>query len=125
MIKYLFAPFAIANRLESLLFNSYCVARYHPNEALTLTGEAFKNTDSSMYIAAPTWQQVIDWFRESHQIELVVTESEEEGIFEWTMKSPEFTKEEEFESTADYYPCLINGIENALSYLESKQGEEK
>ena len=84
-IQNQFCNYKIALKLKELGFNEECISWYfndkinnsiHICDILALNKyykqEDFKNTTNTEYILAPLWQQVIDWFREKHNIYITV-----------------------------------------------------
>lgn len=69
-MKHLFVPYEIALQLKEKGFDESCFGWYS-NKKLTLFGR----TDASYqyeWINAPLYQQVIDWFREKHNIPFAI-----------------------------------------------------
>ena len=71
-MKEQFVTYEIALALKELGFDEKCIAFYYifDDEEKFLIS-TISNTNSSWdngYISAPLWQQVIDWFREKHDI---------------------------------------------------------
>src|ERR1039457_228403 len=79
----LFVPYKLAEDLKKIGFDEPCLAMYSDENLdmwlqdqydLRSEGEEdgfqFKNSDydDSRYVAAPLYQQVIDWFYEKHNI---------------------------------------------------------
>lgn len=84
-----FVTFEIAKQLRDLGFDDPCLAWYYfDEETKSYTLNSFKQEygdkfdwwkyselDSDVYVdnlIAPLWQQVIDWFREKHSIEISI-----------------------------------------------------
>ena len=71
-MKKEFATYEIALKLKELGFNEDCFGYFVINlQELIIVNT--KKHKSDWYISAPLWQQVIDWFREEHNIHLAVT----------------------------------------------------
>ena len=74
-MKEQFATYEIALAVKELDFNEPCFA-YYVNDAFNfkiyLNKDANYNYDFTVgnLVAAPLWQQVIDWFYEKHNIEI-------------------------------------------------------
>jgi hypothetical protein len=68
-------------------------------------------------IAAPLYQQLIDWFREEHKIEIYclkqIEENEYGGIVGWSGIEEYSTKS----CDADYYKALNKAIEEAFELI--------
>ena len=83
-MKEQFVPYEIAIKLKEKGFNEPCISKYEENylcqdegfdiclDDTWLTNKKL-NRSIGKCIAAPLWQQVIDWFREKHQIEIVLS----------------------------------------------------
>lgn len=79
-----FVPFNIAKELKDLNFKEECLKFYlinqltgESNKILQRSGEVNKwsvdwNSYLSSRISAPLWQQVIDWFLDTHDIDIDV-----------------------------------------------------
>ena len=74
-MKDQFVTYEIAKQLKELGFDEECFGYYHVNEGY-IKGYAFcysENTRTSdCSILAPLWQQVIDWFREKYNINILI-----------------------------------------------------
>ena len=71
-MKKEFATYEIALKLKELGFNEDCFGYFVINlQELIIVNT--KKHKSDWYISTPLWQQVIDWFREEHNIHLAVT----------------------------------------------------
>lgn len=79
-MKKQFVTYEIALRLKELGFDEECICRYNSYGALKhcISGT---NPDIDDYISfnkyddrllAPLYQQVIDWFREKHNIDIII-----------------------------------------------------
>jgi hypothetical protein len=79
-MKNQFVPFEIAKELKDLEFDEPCLAYYHdrvsPQFCRDLDcGKTVINSISRQILydsdcTAPLWQQVIEWFREKHKIDI-------------------------------------------------------
>lgn len=76
-MKHLFVPYELAKALKELGFDEPCLTAYIPEETEVL--DVFDQEEAGYYsnselrngvVAAPTHQQVVDWFREKHKIEV-------------------------------------------------------
>ena len=64
-----FVTYEIALKLKKLDFNDKCFGLYK-NGVFYRDYETFQWNDFSNCIKVPLWQQVIDWFREKHDIHI-------------------------------------------------------
>ena len=76
-MKNLFVPFELAKQLKEKGFDEPCLAYYNLNKILNrvpfeCTTNKVKNPsfDIDKNTDAPLYQQVVDWFREKHLIEI-------------------------------------------------------
>ena len=83
-----FVTYEIALALKELKFNEPCIAKYcrynssdnielFPQSQNFFQGDGFEYCKNSEYkkeekIAAPLWQQAIDWFREEHDNNIII-----------------------------------------------------
>ena len=69
-MKHLFLPYEIALKLKDKRFDESCLASYKIRTySVFKEGELYNNPpDDKNSISAPLYQQVIDWFREKHDI---------------------------------------------------------
>ena len=69
-----FTTYEIALKLKELGFNEECLGIYYYDGSFKKYILEYKDTEEYLVcISAPLWQQVIDWFREEHNIHLAVT----------------------------------------------------
>ena len=66
-MKKEFVTYEIALNLRELGFDKPCLATYH-KDLHTIIPIFAKFTNQKHILKAPLWQQVIDWFREKHNI---------------------------------------------------------
>jgi hypothetical protein len=64
-----FVTYEIALKLKELGFDETCFCQYSKNEFIDITGR-YKNShfNKEDQIAAPLWQQAIEWFRKRNLI---------------------------------------------------------
>ena len=71
-----FVPYEIAIKLEEKGFNDVCLGFYRNDTQKLLVNNTF--ADRAYYegrvplIQAPLWQQVIDWLRDNHNIDIFI-----------------------------------------------------
>lgn len=96
-MKHLFVPLRIASMIKEIDFNEQCIAEYvkggifkihEQNHADSGYEEDYFNTYSNQspnfYLpnftaAAPTYEQVLEWFRDVHKIHISINWSKREG----------------------------------------------
>lgn len=71
-------------------------------------------TNNKYYLTAPTYQQVIDWLRNEHNIILYVYIPNETDYFAHSLEHKAKYNE--------YYEALNKGIEDAFEIIENKLG---
>lgn len=76
-LKNLFVPYELALKLKEKGFNKPCLG-YHNiaygDDSLGFSrGSGHLNSKDKIFPSAPIYQQVVDWFREKHEIELWVS----------------------------------------------------
>jgi hypothetical protein len=75
-MKDQFVTYEIAKRLKELGLNEPCLGFFRKNGEFYIVGEAkdginmlmAKNEELTILIAAPLWQQAIDWLRVEHSV---------------------------------------------------------
>ena len=139
-MKKQFVPYEIALALKNKGFDELCFGFYfthlkdgevelwiEPNER---TNAYFIKAKANDCCVAPTYQQVIDWFRRKHRYHINVTFREFEGnkleginsvyfdIEIYKMHGGDVYKEVKIMEWSDhYYVCLIKGINEALKLI--------
>ena len=69
-MKEQFCNYEIANILKEKGFNEPCFGYYQNNELIINALSNYILDKYKLGIAAPLWQQVIDWFREKHNLRI-------------------------------------------------------
>ena len=103
-IQNQFCSYEIALKLKELGFNEVTFTYFKENctleeNIICLNGVKFWNLSDIKEIAAPLWQQVIDWFREKHDIhiEIELTDNTTEFYYQYCIvdsKNREFHDED-------------------------------
>lgn len=72
-MKKLFVPYNIALLAKQKGFDEECLAAIYPDGELIeqLFGKLRRSKNEEMVIAAPLYQQIVDWFREKYGILLL------------------------------------------------------
>lgn len=87
IIENQFVPYEMALKLKQLGFNERCVAHWWwPKQPSLYIDQRFANSQSQMkdgvkiLCLAPLWQQIIDWFREKHQLFVLLCPERDNGF---------------------------------------------
>lgn len=67
----IFVPYEIAVKLKEIGFDTKCIAYYYDDKELHLFEKGFEITTDEEYdkfFIAPTWEQVLKWFRDKNYI---------------------------------------------------------
>jgi len=95
-MKEQFVPYEIAKQLKDKGFNESCLFQYDISGALCdfriskaggYLNIAKNKIHNAPYATAPLWQQVIDWFREKHQLLITVLSASQES-WHWHITTP-------------------------------------
>jgi len=65
-MKKLFVSYELALQLKEKGFNEDCFGCYYKDKTFAY------HPDSDVYVDAPLYQQVIDWFREKHDLHIII-----------------------------------------------------
>lgn len=132
-MKHLFVPYELALKLKEKGFDEECFYRYNHNGSGSPNpkwdGKLVNNrkwerfADYDDCIAAPLYQQVVDWFREKYSIEIEIASTMEGGYYYYIFTNTE--DEERFEDLEytekkklTYYEALTKAIEEAFTLLK-------
>lgn len=132
-MKKLFISYELAEQLKIKGFNEPCIAFYSIEKKELLTVHQFSNfefnfgtNDDNKFltikvVACPLYQQVIDWFREKHNMHInpmsiINFEEDEYRVeIEWDKgKKSYITK-----TYNNYYEPLNNAIQKAINILKN------
>ena len=123
-MKKLFATYEIAKKPKELGFDEPCLGRWNrhavqdgkivPDVICIITPKNSEIANSSL-IAAPIWQQVIDWFMENHLI--LITVKCEEWLHTFCSLIEDADGFIETKDTNDYYVALVDGIEESIKLI--------
>lgn len=129
-MKHLFVSKELAEQLRDKGFSEPCLADYalltpdhHQLYGCGIVNfdinRTFINTTGTI-IPAPIYQQVIDWFRDTYDISvLIIPYRNDDGtlVYEWTIIN-DIRDEEENEITfMSYYECLEDAIKEVLKVI--------
>lgn len=119
---------SIAKDLKELGYDGWCCALFRNNKLFSLMGFEKINSIKQSVIAAPTWQQVIDWFIEKHKLYIetpmyVIQEGMFDGCYahKAIIKSDENYKEKiiyEKDTFSSIYSARLNAIEEAIEMVK-------
>ena len=130
MEKYLI-PFELAKNLKAKGFDEICLRYYLKNKNIIINGcdkfhEGFNYNTIETRISAPMYQQVVDWFREKHNIELYCPnyyknskdyKPEYESRVNGKQLSNEFSSSSSVILSNTYYEALNKAIEYSLTLI--------
>lgn len=146
-MKHLFIPYELATELEALGFNEPCFYAWceiggwnmYKNEhepidyILKTDGNPFgtffigknwnkeivPNTKSKIQCSAPTYQQVIDWFREKHNMLVFVDTTTDFSGHTPTVESKNKGHFRVGGQYTDYYAALTAAIQEAIKLIKN------
>jgi len=110
-MEKLFVPFELAKQLKEKGFNEPCLALFNNSNTPIISGNTpvyNSKTEDESIICSPLYQQVVDWFREKHKIELSTTSWKKEsaiGGIVWYYSVNDIGK-----------PCKFNCIDHETIY---------
>jgi len=118
-MKHLFVPYELALKLRNTKqFEEKCLAYYH-DISYELTIGVYKNSDFYKCVAAPLFQQVVDWFREKHGLVIVI--SPEFDKWDGTIYKDNEMSPMGFLLSINpcntYYEALTKAIEEVLTHI--------
>jgi len=124
-MKNLFVSYEIAKQLKEKGFKCTCFGGYYLFENkpdLCIYQDENEFSDSKeIIVLAPLYQQVIDWFRDEHKIEisLPIRKEKDKGIFwgGWIKKFEHDFGTSYGSNYTSYYEALNKSIEQALKLI--------
>lgn len=127
-MKHLFIPYDISRQLKDKGFNEECLAFFRGNQESLTTELPAKRNKNSMFVdatsvAAPIYQQALDWFREKHNIIIGVDyfDSGKSGYLDaccgYVRTIKPFKHTDVGGLGNDYYKSLNIAIEEALKLI--------
>lgn len=113
-MKHLFVPYELAILAKEKGFNEPCLASYL-NTKLRWHTDGLNNSDQWLgkSITAPLYQQLVDWFREKHNIH-VLPKLLSNGYC-WEVTKDNMTQFYPF--TTDYYVGRIETLKEAFKLI--------
>ena len=127
-MKEEFVTYEIALKLKELGFDEPCFGYFPPLKKEITVWYNPEITNSGEFILAPLWQQVIDWFREKHLIDI------DKG---WCISNPLGRKQEGYNISVydrtrdefavrdfhiDYYKAREQAILKAIELIKKQNG---
>lgn len=135
-MKKLFVPFKLAELVKMAGFDEPCFAYWDTakgTNVILFKARAWeKRTNSKAnVITAPTYQQIIDWFREKHSLEIKLSAFDTENKIKWHFSLQPLVLVEEstfntlvikfktpkYNVSDTYRQALNSGIEEALTLI--------
>jgi membrane carboxypeptidase/penicillin-binding protein PbpC len=94
-------------------------AHFHWHEGTYQKGGHSRCELTGENLAAPLYQQIIDWFREKHEILIKVDPCELNIFYSWVKDCRDGTCRIKYDSplTTDYYEALKKAIEEAFKLI--------
>jgi hypothetical protein len=128
-MKHLFVPYEVAMLVKNLGFNEPCFGWYSNVDEL-LTIENVTIDDCKITLLAPTYQQVIDWLRETYNS--IVGSPERENYHDsnddliegWQVTTISNNQYYDIELVQDYYEAYNLGVLGELQRQEKKQKQK-
>ena len=119
-MKHLFVSYQIALKLKELGFNESCFGHFIGRDLNFLRINGYKE---NIELLAPLYQQVQDWFRDNHNIQVDASSHTVNQNKKWrdyiayvNGKPMNDARDEEYQ---DYYKALTRAIEEALKLIEN------
>ena len=119
-MRDLFVSYELAVKLKEKGFDEPCFGYYADGNWSVFADTTTCNTNSEFgfYPTSPLYQQVIDWFREKHEIEIhavkQIEEDEYGGIVGWVGVEDYSSKS----CKPTYYEALNEAIKKALKLIK-------
>lgn len=123
-MKHLFVPKNIAQLARDNGFNEVCLAAYgaenDDNNSFQIWSEDGIDNHSSSHLAAPLYQQLIDWFRNKHGIVIWIETAPYTRTFNFRFYIETSDNRQEGHKSKDYYKvyneALIEGFKLIVHY---------
>lgn len=121
-MKKQFVTYEIALKLKELCFNEMCIATYDENREFNLQDfEQNYETFPLHILAAPLWQQVIDWFRDKYSLYITITSQSQES-WQWHIQFPHDSLDKFWEEDyTSYEEALEEAVLQALKRIENEK----
>jgi len=122
-MEHLFVPYKIALELKEKGFNEPCLGFFKEEKFHTCFSFAYNQEEAEKFykaISAPLYQQVMDWFREKHNIHLAVDfeylTNKYDVMFQEKTKG-RWERYTRYYASVTYNEALNKGIEEALKLI--------
>lgn len=125
-MKKLFAPYGLALLAKEKGFNEPCFT-YYTSDSVLISGVVSQNLNNfntdTFTVSAPLYQQLVDWFREEHEIVIdVFQEYDGDNVYSgfWEVDISELKKYKQphalviEEVFVDYYEALNKALTEAF-----------
>ena len=141
-----FVTYEIALKLKELGFNEKCLASYYTDDernydkgdiydcrrklSSSIDFDPFKeefdnfyiNSNETYYVSAPLWQQVIDWFREKHNMYIEITYEgglqKDTSLYSFQIWSNQTSNKSD---KMNYYKCREQAILKAIELCQKER----
>lgn len=132
-MKHLFVPYELALKLKEKGFDEPCFKYWYAETQTDTPYLTYTVYDEELYeqsfngkfegdeiqVSAPLYQQVIDWFREKHDLHIFLIGSMSRNKNEFcceivTVKKQTYLFTDKAYSSSPYYEALTKAIEEAL-----------
>ena len=141
-----FVTYEIALKLKELGFNEKCLASYYTDDernydkggiydcrrklSSSIDFDPFKekfdnfyiNSNETYYVSAPLWQQVIDWFKEKHNMYIEITYEgglqKDTSLYSFQIWSNQTSNKSD---KMNYYKCREKAILKAIELCHNKK----
>ncbi|GIM60058.1 hypothetical protein CAPN008_01080 [Capnocytophaga canis] len=125
-LKNIFVSYEIAQKLKEIGFDEPCISYYekdNPNVRLNeKTQGTIKHNGLLIYVSAPTWEQVFDWFRSKNfYFSIIHSYEESESWYNVIHIELDFYKDvdlEDKDSDGHYYYDISGGFKGNVKDRE-------
>ena len=145
-IQNQFCSYKIALKLKELGFNEKCLASYYTDDernygkgdiydcrrklSSSIDFDPFKeefdnfyiNSNETYYVSAPLWQQVIDWFKEKHNMYIEITYEgglqKDTSLYSFQIWSNQTSNKSD---KMNYYKCREKAILKAIELCQKER----
>lgn len=122
-MKRLFVPKNIAQLARDNGFNEVCLAAYgsenDDNNSFQIWSEDGIDNNSSSHLAAPLYQQLIDWFRYKHSIVIWIETAPYVYTFNFRFYIETYDNRLEGNKSKDYYKALNEALMEGFKLIKT------
>lgn len=117
-MKHLFVPYKIAYLAKKKGFNKLCCGYYMKSDK-SLNFSFSASNDEYTDCLAPLYQQLVDWFRENHNLHISIDSIGRDWYFSLHKFNTTETKQikETLVRCTDYYENYDDAITEAFNYI--------